>query len=112
MYHRLAAVPDASDPLKRAHLMAALSAGIAIIHLRRVGPRLGLNPELDLALAAFAQGRSAAASAALGRLDDRLALATGAGAETSLAARARGRILLVRDALAQHQAYFDRREAG
>ena len=112
MYHRLAAVPDASDPLKRAHLMAALSAGIAIIHLRRVGPRLGLNPELDLALAAFAQGRSAAAGAELGRLDDRLALVAGAGAETSLAARARGRILLVRDALAQHQAYFDRREAG
>jgi uncharacterized membrane protein YccC len=112
MYHRLAAVPDASDPLKRAHLMAALSAGIAIIHLRRVGPRLGLNPELDLALAAFAQGQSAAAGAELARLDDRLALVTEAGDETSLAVRARGRILLVRDALAQHQAYFDRREAG
>ncbi|MEA2817662.1 MAG: hypothetical protein QOI93_5461, partial [Rhodospirillaceae bacterium] len=35
-----------------------------------------------------------------------------AGAKTSLAARARGRILLVRDALSQHQAYFDTGEAG
>jgi uncharacterized membrane protein YccC len=116
MYHRLAAVPDASDPLKRAHLMAALSVGIAILHLRRAGPQLGLNPELDLALAAFAQGHSTAASAELGRLDDRLASVVGvgaeAGAETSLAARARGRILLVRDALSQHQAYFDTGEAG
>jgi uncharacterized membrane protein YccC len=112
MYHRLAAVPDASDPLLRAHLMAALSVGIAIIHLRRAGPHLGLNPELDLALAAFAQGHSTATSAELGRLDDRLASLAEAGAETSLAARARGRILLVRDALSQHQAYFDRGEAG
>jgi uncharacterized membrane protein YccC len=112
MYHRLAAVPDASDPLQRAHLMAALSVGIAILHLRRAGPELGLNPELDLALAAFAQGHSTAASAELGRLDDRLASLVEAGAETSLAARARGRILLVRDGLSQHQAYFDRREAG
>jgi uncharacterized membrane protein YccC len=116
MYHRLAAVPDASDPLKRAHLMAALSVGIAILHLRRAGPALGLNPELDSALAAFAEGHSALASATLGRLDDRLAPLTGmeagAGVETSLAVRARGRILLVRDALRQHQAYFDRREAG
>jgi uncharacterized membrane protein YccC len=112
MYHRLAAVPDASDPLKRAHLMAALSVGIAVIRLRRAGPRLGLNPELDLALAAFAQGHSAAASAELGRLDGRLASVAEAGAESALAARARGRILLVRDALSQHQAYFDRRDAG
>jgi uncharacterized membrane protein YccC len=112
MYHRLAAVPDASDPLKRAHLMAALSVGIAIIHLRRAGRQLGLNPELDLALAALAEGHSTAASAELGRLDGRLASLADAGAETSLAVRARGRILLVRDALSQHQAYFDRREAG
>jgi uncharacterized membrane protein YccC len=112
MYHRLAAVPDASDPLQRAHLMAALSVGIAIIHLRRAGPQLGLNPELDLALAAFAQGHSTAASAELGRLDDRLASVAEAGAETSLAARARGRILLVRDALSQHGVYFDTGEVG
>jgi uncharacterized membrane protein YccC len=112
MYHRLAAVPDASDPLKRAHLMAALSVGVAILHLRRASRHLGLNPELDLALAAFAQGHSTTASAALAGLDERLAAVGGAGDETSLAARARGRILLVRDALAQHQAYFDRREAG
>ena len=112
MYHRLAAVPDASDPLLRAHLMAALSVGIAIIGLRRAGAQPGLNPELDLALAAFAQGHSAAARAGLGRLDDRLASVAEAGAETSLAVRARGRILLVRDALSQHQAYFDTGEAG
>jgi uncharacterized membrane protein YccC len=112
MYHRLAAVPDASDPLKRAHLMAALSVGIAILHLRRAGPHLGLNPELDSALAAFAQGHSAAASTELGRLDGRLASVADAGAETSLAMRARGRILLVREVLSEHGVYFDTGETG
>jgi hypothetical protein len=34
------------------------------------------------------------------------------GAQTSLAARVRGRILVVRDALSQHQVYFDTGEAG
>jgi hypothetical protein len=49
-----------------------------------------------------AQGHSAAASAELGRLDGRLASVVDAGAQTSLAARVRSRILLVREALSQH----------
>jgi len=112
MYGRLAAVPDAAGPLQRAHLMAALSVGTAILHLRRIAPQLGLGTELDLALVAFAQGTTAAASAGLGELDRRLAAVADAGWHTSLAARARGRILLIRDALGQHGAYFDRGEPG
>jgi uncharacterized membrane protein YccC len=107
MYGRLAAVPDAAEPLQRAHLMAALPVGTAILHLRRIAPQLGLGAELDLALVAFAQGLTAAASAELGELDRRLAAVADAGWQTSLAARARGRILLIRDALGQHGAYFD-----
>jgi uncharacterized membrane protein YccC len=112
MYHRLVALPDSTEPLKRAQLMATLSVGTAIIQLRRTGPQLGLKPELDSAFVAFAQGRSAAASAQLERLDDRLASVAEADAQTSLATRARGRILLVRDALSQHRVYFETGEAG
>jgi uncharacterized membrane protein YccC len=112
MYGRLAAVPDAAEPLQRTHLMAALPVGTAILHLRRIAPQLGLGAELDRALVAFAQGRSAAAGAELGELDRRLAAVADPGWQTSLAARARGRILLVRDALGQHGAYFDRGEPG
>ena len=107
MYGRLAAVPDAAEPLQRAYLTAALPVGSAILHLRRIAPQLGLDAELDLALVAFAQGQAAAASAELGELDRLVAAVADAGWQTSLAARARGRILLVRDALGQHGAYFD-----
>ena len=55
MYSRLAALPDAAEPLQRAQLVAALSVGTAIIHLRRIAPGLGLGAELDAALADFAR---------------------------------------------------------
>ena len=112
MHSRLAAVPDAAEPLQRVYLMAALPVGTAILHLRRIAPQLGLGAELDRALVAFAQGLTAAASAELGELDRRLAAVADAGWQTSLAARARGRILLIRDALGEHGAYFDRGEPG
>jgi uncharacterized membrane protein YccC len=103
---RLKAVPDAADPLKRAQLVAALSVGRAMIHLRRIAPRLGVTQDLDLALAAFAQGNSQAAGAGLMELDRRLA-ALPAGQQGSIVLRARSRLLLVCDALSQHHDYFD-----
>src|SRR5208337_5631802 len=55
MYSRLAALPDIAEPLQRAQLLAALSVGNEIMQLRRISPLLGLDPELDAALAAVAQ---------------------------------------------------------
>ena len=46
MYGRLAVLPDQAEPLQRAQLVAALSVGTEIIHLRRILPRLGLDAEL------------------------------------------------------------------
>jgi uncharacterized membrane protein YccC len=112
MYSRLAAVPDAAEPLQRARLIAALPVGTAILHLRRIAPQLGLGAELDRALVAFAQGLTAAASAELDELDRRLAAVADAGWHTSVAVRARGRILLIRDALGEHGTYFDRGGPG
>ena len=107
MYGRLAALPDEAEPLQRARLLAALSVGSAIIQLRHMAPRLGTAAELDAALAAFAQGNSAIAIARLHQLDRRLASAPDAGPETAIALRARGRILVISEALAEHGAYFD-----
>jgi uncharacterized membrane protein YccC len=111
-FARLSVLPEQAELGDAGRLLAALSVGSAIIRLRRAGPQLGLNPELDSALAAFAQGHSAAASTELGRLDGRLASVADAGAETSLAMRARGRILLVREVLSEHGVYFDTGETG
>jgi uncharacterized membrane protein YccC len=107
MYSRLAALSDQAEPLQRAQLIAALSVGTEIIHLRRVAPHLGLVSELDSALEALAQGNSAAASERLTALDQRLASRNEGDRHTSLVLRERGRILAVCDALVQHPAYFD-----
>ena len=65
-------MPDAADPLQRAQIVTALSVGSEIINLRRIAPQLGFGPELDAALAALAEGDSAAANARLAALDRRL----------------------------------------
>jgi uncharacterized membrane protein YccC len=107
MHTRIAALPDAAEPLQRAQIMTALSVGIEIINLRRIAPQLGLDAELDAALAALAQGHSAAATARFAALDRRLAALAESGSQAFLALRTRAMVLLVSDALVQHGVYFD-----
>jgi uncharacterized membrane protein YccC len=107
MFSRLEALPDQAEPLQRAQLVAALSVGTDIIHLRRIAPQLGLVAELDSALEALAQGNSAAATERLTALDQRLASLGEADAQTSIVLRRRGRVLAICDALVRHRAYFD-----
>jgi uncharacterized membrane protein YccC len=107
IYSRLTALPDQAEPVQRARLLTALSVGTGIIHLRRIAPQLGLVPELDSALEAFAQGNSIAATARLTALDQRLAVLRQEEPQTSLVQRARGRVLAICDALVRHRPYFD-----
>ncbi len=107
IYSRLAALPDAAEPLQRAQLVTALSVGSEIIHLRSVMPELGFGSELDSALEALAQGDSVAAGAELERLDHRLASLPDSDPQSPATLGERGRILLICDALANHRAYFD-----
>ena len=73
VYGRLSAMPDEATPLQRAQLVAALSVGSEIVHLRHIAHDLSLGPKLDPALAALADGHSARAIARLTRLDEVLA---------------------------------------
>jgi uncharacterized membrane protein YccC len=107
MSSRLTALPDQTEPLQRAQLLAALSVGTEVIHLRRVAPQLGLFSELEFALGALAQGNSVDGIAGLTVLDQRLALLGQGDPETSLAQRERGRVLVICDALVRHRSYFD-----
>jgi uncharacterized membrane protein YccC len=107
IYGRLAALPDAAEPLQRSQLLAGLAVGTEIIQLRHMAPRLGLGADLDAALAPFGRGNSAIATARLTQLDDRLAARPKAGSEASLALRARGIILAITEALIAHASYFD-----
>jgi uncharacterized membrane protein YccC len=112
MYSRLAVLPDQAEPLQRAQLVAALSVGTEIIHLRRTVPRLGLDAELHSALADFARPDIAAATTRFAELDQRLAWLPNSGLPRALSLRARGRLLSIRDALIQHRDYFDAGASG
>jgi uncharacterized membrane protein YccC len=104
MYGRFSAFPDQAQPLQRSLLVAAFSAGSEIIQLRHLALRLELGAVLDVALEALAQGHSAIAAARLAQLDRVLAARSGA---SPAVLRARGLILALSQALAQHTAYFD-----
>ena len=106
MYSRLAALPDQAEPLQRARLLATLSVGSAIIELRRTARQIGAAGQLDGAWQALAQGHGAAAIARLRQLERRLAIASDQ-METGVVLRARSRMLVVAEALAEHGSYFD-----
>ena len=107
VYGRLAALPNAAEPLQRSQLTAALAVGTEIIQLRRIAPRLNLGADLDPALEVLARGSNAAATARLALLDDALAARPDAGSGASLALQARGSILAISEALIEHASYFD-----
>jgi len=112
MHTRIAALPNAAEPLQRSQILTALSVGSEIINLRRIVPQLGLDAELDAGLAALAQGHCAAAIAQFAALDRRLAALAESGLQAFLALRTRAMVLLVSDALVQHGAYFDAGEGA
>jgi hypothetical protein len=107
MYGRLAALPDQAEPLQRTQLLAALSVGSEIIQLRHLAAHVGAAAEIGAALAAFAQGNSAIAIAWLRELDRQLASAPDDVADEATAPRARARILVICEALAENASYFD-----
>jgi uncharacterized membrane protein YccC len=109
IYSRLSALPEQAEPLQRAQLLAALSVGTEIIRLRGVARRLDLHVDLDAALDAVARGDSVVGTERLARLDRMVAALPGTMPGLGVRLRARGSILAMSEALAQHAAYFDSR---
>lgn len=106
-FSRLSALPEETEPVQRAQLVAALSVGVEIIRLHRVAHRLALHIEIDAALEAVARGESVVAIERLGQLDRTLAELPGTVPGSRVRLRARGSILAMSEALAQHPSYFD-----
>jgi uncharacterized membrane protein YccC len=105
-FSRLSQLPEQATPLQRAQLLAALSVGTDIIRLSHVARRFGLNGELEAALAAVAHGDCVAATENLAGFDRALAALPDTMPGKRIRFRARGRVLAVSEALAQHEAYF------
>jgi uncharacterized membrane protein YccC len=104
---RLVTIPDTATPLQRSQLLAALSVGSEVILLRDRVRRLGLDADLDSALAAVGQGNTANATAQLARPDTALAAQSATGPEMQNVLRARGSIIVISETLAVHAPYFE-----
>ena len=109
MFDRLVALPDQATRSQRELLLAALSVGTDVCHLRHLIPLPGAAAELDAALASLARGNSSVAITLLYQLHRRLASDRATEPETNDALRVRGRIVAIADVLAGHGAYFDLR---
>jgi len=107
IYARLAVFPDSAEPLQRARIVAALSAGTEMIRLDRLIMRLSLGTSLSPALMELAQGRSTLASAKLAHLEATLSGRSCADRTSRLTSHARGSALALSEVLTQHAAYFD-----
>jgi uncharacterized membrane protein YccC len=106
-YSRLIALPEQPDPGQRAQLVAALRVGTEIIRLRCVAGRFGLEAELEAALDALVQGDSRTTAERLAAFDRSLAAVPATRPGGWIRLRARGGVLAMSQALAEHAAYFD-----
>jgi len=104
---RLADLPDSAQPLQRARIVAALSAGTEMIRLGRLIRRLSLSSSLSPALRELAQGHSVPASVVLARLEMTLSAKPVTRCIRRLTSHARGSALALTEVLTQHSTYFD-----
>jgi len=111
-YGRLLALPEQADPSARAQLLAALSVGAEIIHLRHFAPRFAAGADLDAALKAFARGNSNIAIGLLRQIDRDLACRPDAEQPTATMLRMHGRIPVVCEALSEHAGYFNKEQSA
>jgi len=107
MYGRLLALPEQADPSERAQLLAALSVGAEIIHVRHFALRFAAAAQLDAALKALTRGECEIAIGLLRQIDRELASRPDAERPTATMLRMRGHILVICEALTDHASYFD-----
>jgi uncharacterized membrane protein YccC len=107
IHARLAVLPDSANPLQRAQIVAALSAGTEMIRLARLLRRLDLARRLWPVLRAVARGRSLRARGDLNRLDQTLSRLRSTARSVRLISHARGSALALSEVLTQHATYFD-----
>jgi len=106
IYARLIALPGSAGPVERAQLTAAVTAGTALIRLRRAAATLPIGPRLELALLGVSAGKCTIAAQALAQMDRDLAAIPLEGARLKRAIRARASALALSEILDQHAAYF------
>lgn len=102
LYSRIAALPGDAEPRQRAVLVTALTVGSSIVSLRQTALQLGFAREFDAALRHFSSGDCSATMMQLEAADRKLA-----DDDDLTVMRARGQLLAIREALADHHVYFE-----
>ena len=87
-------------------MLAALSVGGEIIHLRYFAPRFFAGAKLNAALTALARGNCEISIDLLRQIERDLASLADTERPTATMLRMRGRLLVVCEALSDHAAYF------
>jgi hypothetical protein len=109
IYSRLSVLPEQSQPLQRARLLAMLCVGTEIIRLRHIVPLFDAPLDLDAALKAVADGNIAVATARLALLDGQLTeLPSTPKPGPHIRLQARASIMALGEALGRHPDYFDK----
>ena len=98
-------MPEQATPVQLAQLVAALSAGEAVIDLRNTSAELAGRGALDRALASLAAPNSAGARHWLARFSAEQAL--GEAPEALAGMRSRAAASIIAQTLARHAAFFD-----
>jgi uncharacterized membrane protein YccC len=112
MYGRLLALPEQADPSERAQLLAALSVGGEIIHLRHFAPRFAAEAQLNAALKALVRGNCEISISLLRQIETDLAFRSYPERLAATMLRMRGRILVVCEALSDQAAYFKEEQSA
>ena len=105
VYARLLALPDFAQPVERAQLTASVTAGTALIRLRRLIPSRPIVAPLERALNAVSTGHCNLAIEALAMIERHLSTANHSD-EPKHTIRARASLLALSELLKQHSAYF------
>jgi uncharacterized membrane protein YccC len=106
IYTRLSDLPDATKPVQRSQMVAALVAGTEMARLHRMAGRRSMSAPLKAAFDAVARGESALAGAELAHVDQSL-VALQRRRQTRRRAHSRASVLALSEILVRHAAYFD-----
>src|ERR1700748_3577436 len=103
---RMLAMPEQSEPIERAEIVAAMAVGNHIVRFRRVAPRFVPAAAVDAALQALAEGRSGEASERLQEIDRQLAALPRARSGSRAVLGLRAGLLVICGQLAAYGSYY------
>jgi uncharacterized membrane protein YccC len=106
IYARLTSMPEDAEPIQRSQLVSMLSVGMQIIRLQSLSRHHRIEVELSGVLASLVGGNLPALHKALRNADQEISSVPGARPGALARLRARSALLVIEEAVNQHEEYF------